>query len=139
MSSGVWIADIADHLPVYTFLPRLKREYSAKCKPEFIYKRFYSEENMNNFRSALTEIDWNPVHIAIGVNNKYECFNNILQTHLNQHFPEKKIKINVKSEAKPWITPSILNSVKKKNLLYKNCLKFKSDMMLDKYKNTKIS
>ena len=115
----------------------MKREYAAKCKPEFIYKRFYSEENTNNFRSASTEIDWNPVHIAIGVNNKYECFNNIIQTHLNQHFPEKKIKINVKSEAKPWITPSILNSIKKKNLLNKDCLKFKSDTMLDKYKKYK--
>ena len=93
---------------------------------------------MNNFRSVLTEIDWNPVQTAIGVNNKYECFNNIIQTHLNQHFPEKKTKINAKSEAKPWITPSILNSIKKKNLLYKNCLKYKSDtMLIDKYKKYK--
>ena len=95
---------------------------------------------MNNFRSALSEIDWNSVQSAIGVNNKYECFNNILQTHLNQHFPKNKIKINTKSEAKPWITLSILNSIKKKNLLYKNCLKYKSDtMLMDKYKNTKIN
>ena len=48
IKSGVWLADISDHLPIFITLP-----YEASRQPKsqtFAYKRHYSSENMERFK-----------------------------------------------------------------------------------------
>ena len=118
LTSGVWIADVSDHLPVYVIMPCLNRRVSRE--PKYVYKRIYSEDKMIQFRDALCGIDWSDIRATIGVNNMYDKFNSLLNNQINIYFPAIKIKINEKSENKPWITRTILNSINKKNTMYKH-------------------
>ena len=52
----------------------------------------------------------------------------------NECFPQVKYKLNVKHLSKPWITPSILKSIKKKNRLYSCLLKTKLEAHKTEYK-----
>ena len=91
-------------------------------------------DKMIQFRDALCGIDWSDIRTTIGVNNMYDKFNDLLNNQINIYFPEIKIKINEKSENKPWITRTILNSINKKNTMYKHYMKSKSPSLLEKYK-----
>ena len=92
MNSGVWIADIADHLPVYTILPYKDdtNQVHSNCA-EYVYKRLYTEENIGNFQLALHNTDWSDVYTARGTQNKYSCFEHTLHCLINTYFPEQKI------------------------------------------------
>ena len=48
------------------------------------------------------------------MNEKYTCFLNIVGDVHDKCFPFKFIKINPMKDSKPWISPGILNCVKKK-------------------------
>ena len=61
----------------------------------------------------------------------------IIDCLMNSCFPLTTIKINPIRDSKPWITPTILNSVKKKNTMYKQYLITKSPNLLDSYKKYK--
>ena len=54
--SGIWVADIADHLPIYITLPYTP---SADSEPrtKFISKRIYSSEKMESFKKELCDYD----------------------------------------------------------------------------------
>ena len=69
-------------------------------------------------------------------------FINIISSLHNKYFPLIKTKINVRSLFKPWLTSSILNSIKKKNNLYRNYIKTKSPTLKTnyiEYKNKLVS
>ena len=70
-------------------------------------------------------------------NDKYTHFVDIIDCLINSCFPLTTIKINPIRDSKPWITPTILNSVKKKNTMYKQYLITKSPTLLDSYKKYK--
>ena len=133
--SGIWVADIADHLPIYITLP-----YSAenvKHKDKIITKRIYSQENIDAFKNELCNYDWTNILIEEGTNNKYDRFLHVITQLHNIHFPLISMKITRKTETKPWISKTLVNSIKKKNTMYKNYLKSKSDILLKKYKTYK--
>ena len=137
LTSGVWIADIADHLPIYALLPHTNIQHNINPDDKFVYKRIYSDENMNVFKTAMHTNDWSTVYNTDGVNNKYNAFCSVLNKCIDEFFPERKIKINTKSETKPWISHSLVNSIKKKNAMYKNYLKSRSPILLERYKKYK--
>ena len=100
LSSGVWIADISDHLPVYIIMPRSFKQASHEQK--YMYKRIYSEEKMVQFRNALRGVDWSGIRTTMGVNHMYDKFNDLLTNQINICFPEVRFKINCKAESKPF-------------------------------------
>ena len=110
--------------------------FNPHIQPEntFIHKRIYPEEKMSIFKNKLSAIDWEPVYSCVGANEKYNCFLNILDGLQNQFFPMEKIKINIKHQNKPWITASVLKSIKKKNSLYKRMRGNKTNDLETKYK-----
>ena len=143
LNSGVWVADIADHLPVYTILPYKDgtNQLHSNCA-EYVYKRIYTKENIDNFKLALHSTDWSDVYTARGTQNKYSCFEHTLHCLINTYFPEQKIKINMKQQDKPWITKSILNCIRKKNEMYKRYIKTRTKKMrlnTKKYKNNLVT
>ncbi|MFZ2540057.1 MAG: reverse transcriptase family protein [Oscillospiraceae bacterium] len=104
---------------------------------KFISKRMYTLENTAIFKSRLTCYDWSEVVALDGTNNKFNLFLSIVKNLHTECFPLIRIKINPKSESKPWITKTILNSIRKKNTMYKQYLKTRSDVQLIKYKKYK--
>ena len=64
---------------------------------------------------------------------------------MNTHLTKKRVKFNTRKHKKdPWMTYGILNSVNRKNLLYKKLMKINRDSLLfdikkqefNAYKNT---
>jgi len=105
----------------------------TKSKISCIHKRQYSDENMNNFRTKLSANDWTPVYTAEGAENKFNVFNNFIIKFHNECFPLVTTKIKTRNIYKPWLTSSILNSVRKKNNMYKNYIKSHSPILKNKY------
>jgi len=89
---------------------------------------------MNNFKNKLSAVAWTEVRDAPDTNTKYNCFVNMIDQLHNTCFPLTKVKINPKTESKPWITSTLLNCIKKKNNMYKTYLSHKSQLLLEKYK-----
>ena len=58
--SGIWTADIADHLPVYITLPYLfvKSELKHVKQNIVVSKRIYSDNNYARFKNELGSQDW---------------------------------------------------------------------------------
>ena len=52
----------------------------------------------------------------------------------NDCFPLNKVKLNVKHQNKPWITPIILKSIRKKNNMYKHMRQNNNIEFKNKYK-----
>ena len=55
--SGVWLTDITDHLPIYIILPF----ESSPSKTVYVEKRFYSSEQMQNYKTEMSIVDWSEV------------------------------------------------------------------------------
>ena len=131
--SGVWVADIADHLPIYVTLPYVN---NIERRPNFkmIRKRVYTPEKTDAFKNALLNYDWSDIIKDENVNEKYDHFIGTITELHNAHFPLITMKIKRLSEEKPWITKAILNSIKKKNSMYKMFIKSRSETLLIRYK-----
>ena len=131
IESGLWIADISDHLPIFAIIPSSFTKLT-KCSG-FIHKRIYSAANMNNFHEKLSNTDWSDIHQAPTTQDKYNLFTKIVNDLHENCFPVTKVRTNP-TKSKPWITTTILKSIKKKNKMYKKCLTNKSVHLLNSYK-----
>ena len=136
IKSCIWLADISDHLPICATIPG-RRIMKPQPVNIYKYKRFYSETNMEKFKNKLIETSWTEVHKSSCTNTKYNCFMNTIDQLHNSCFPLTKIKTNLKADTKPWISPTLLNCIRKKNNLYKTYLNNKSQLLLEKYKKYK--
>ena len=92
---------------------------------------------MYDFRTKLSATDWTDVLTAPCTSTKYSYFINTIDTLHNKCFPLTKVKVNPIKDSKLWITSTLLNSIKRKNNLYKQYLNNKSDITLGKYKKYK--
>ena len=94
--SGVWIADVADHLPIYVKLP-YKTEPVKSCKT--FSRRIYSTDKMQNFKKEVSECDWEKIVGNENINNKYNLFINKITDLHNKHFPIITCKISAKKRS----------------------------------------
>ena len=71
-------------------------------------------------------IEWNQV-ITIEINNLNKSFNlffDKIDSLVNQYIPLRKLtKKEIKNKFKPWITSGIQNSMKRRDKIYKKCIK----------------
>ena len=98
-----------------------------------VAKRIYSENNFARLKNELGGQDWTEIVFSEGANNKFDHLIKTIEVLHNTCFPLVNVKINQISDSKPWISKTLLNSVKKKNNLYKNFLKTKSEAQLSEY------
>ena len=99
--------DISDHFPVMCILNIgvVKRV----PKPKDIKKRFYSSTNIENFRHALSQLDWLNVTELNDPNVCFAQFFNSLNHHLNEQIPLKSFRFNQHiNAANPFMTPELL-------------------------------
>ena len=119
--SGILYTDITDHLPIFqiTSIDYKCLNVGGNSSPEH---RVFSKQNIDAFRNALTDCDWNDVLRCGEVNSAYNCFEMTLRDLYDKHFPlQLKHQIQQK-KLKPWMTETLLKSVRHKNKLYKRFL-----------------
>ena len=138
---GFWVRILVpmqlstDYLPVYLILPHEVIKHHERSI--YIEKRFYAEDQINNFKDKIKSTDWSTVYGEKGTDNKYNAFIQIIVRLHDEHFPLVRIRVNSKTQAEPWISHGILNCIKKKNSMYKHCLFDKSQECKDRYKRYK--
>ena len=133
-TSGNLLYKLSDHIPNFLFMDDI--DYRIKPKGG-IFKRNMSSFNQDKFNQALI----NPlVHENIkstnDTNKKYEILHKHIINTLDEHAPYKRIsRKEQKQKQKPWITEGMLNSITKKNKLYKKFIKTKERIYYIQYKS----
>jgi len=113
-NGGIYTTDISDHLPVFCVSRTLKK----KDKHKIIETRIINDTNINSFKLALENQNWDFVYYEPDPDRAYQLFQNTYCSLYDAFFPIIRKKINTKTASKPWLTPAILNSIKTKNTLY---------------------
>lgn len=141
LKSGILLADISDHLPIFVFNRSKHNEWLKRDQCNKTYSRDMCRSNFDKFRVALTEHSWEYVMHEESCDRAYEVFLSEFNIIHNSCFPLKEKRCR-KRESKPWITKAILKSCKKKIKLYKKYLKNPSvyrKKVYRQYRNTLTS
>ena len=100
-------------------------------------RRNFSKVSMNELISSLSDIDWSEVTNENDSNTSLDVFHRILKEKLNLHCPFRATYRKRNSPKKPWISLSLLKSIKEKNRLYKIKMKYRSAHNVQRFKNYK--
>ena len=132
--SGLFVTDISDHLPIFCLS---SKSQSSQTMNKYITFRDKSAKHMQDFKSALENTNWG----LSDINDSDEMYNSFLNKYVsiyNACFPLKRVKARKCVIEKPWLTRSLLKSIKRKNILYKQSLQKPStdrELKYKKYKN----
>ena len=124
--------DISDHLPNFLIINKLSI-LSSKIK---IFKRDYSKLDELTLIEDVQSIDWQQIlPNSKNVDDTFDAFHTSINEVINKHIPIGQLsRKEIKSLAKPWITPAIKIFINIKNKLFANYLKTKSVLTHLKYK-----
>jgi hypothetical protein len=123
---------ISDHFPVIFTLPFNQKIPSSN---KTITKRFFTNENVLKFKTALNNINWNVVRDAEDAQVSYNSFSDIFFNFYELYFPKVTLKVNKKiHKIEPWFSAGLLVSRNTKFLLSSNCSKNPSPSNTTKYK-----
>ena len=111
--SGVCLADISDHLTVFCYsasnIPPTNKEAYHRDYSKFIKEKFINDLNDINFISLVSH----------DVNDSLNNIVDTLQRLADKHAPVKKVSNSMRRKLqKPWITKSMLKSIRKRYKLY---------------------
>ena len=114
--SGNFTFSISDHLPQFLLMPMESHYHPKKHN---IFKRcnkFVKEEVIADF----IDVNWQEVLSVhkMDTNFSMENFDNKVNEIIDKHAPLKRMnKKDFKIQAKPWITPGIIISIKRRDKL----------------------
>ena len=124
--SGNIITLNSDHLAQFLFLPI---DQFGTNNNKNIYQRNFKSFNQQIFLEDIQNLNWNNVLELEkkDVDNSFDKFFLIVETLLDTYAPIQKLtKAESKLKSKPWLTTGIINSIKKKNKIYKKFIKAKT-------------
>lgn len=126
----VFESGFSDHLGQFFTLP-----LNFCSKNILKEQRFYTKNNTDTFTSLLKNESWASVRSCQGVNDKMECFLNIMMFYHNLAFPKEIIKLKSSRKCN-WMTKGLLVSRKHKiwlNTIRKDDLSGFCDEYFHKY------
>jgi len=110
-TTSVLDTDMSDHRALL---------FSIACLPKpvatFRYSRVFSKTNINKFKQALQNSNWESFLLENNINNKFNLFIDKITTSFKLCFPLRKLQLGNKNT---WITPGIKISCCTKRDLYK--------------------
>ena len=131
-TSGIFTADISDHLPIF----HISKQKST-CKhylPEPISTHpNINTRTLNNLSRSLLTQNWTEITQSNDPQSAFTQFFQIINTKFNEQIPQRNSQYHKKTH-KPWITPALLTSIKRKNKLYSIHLHRKTTYTLKRYK-----
>ena len=131
---GLIINDMSDHLPIF----QITECTHFKCsKVVSNRRRIVNDQKLNVLMNKLKETNWNKILCSEDVNEMYNTFTDNLTKIYNTVCPIVNQKTINKQTDKPWMTSSLKQACKKKNLLYRQFLKRRSTASEEKYKRYK--
>lgn len=133
INGGLFISDISDHLPVFAVFESTIEKNEHNETRNLIRK--ITDENIEDLRKDLMCQSWNGVYVE-DLDKSYDSFITTISQLYDKYCPlvARGSKRNID---KPWITKGLQNACKKKNLLYKQFLKSRTQEAENKYKKYK--
>ena len=108
---------------------------SRKGETTELTKRDMKGENIKQLRSALSKHDWNRIFDCVDVTTKFDYVHATILKYLDQHCPERVVKVSNKKVIKePWLIKGLINCIGKQKILYKKFLNSKTDEDIQRYK-----
>ena len=129
---GICCTDVSDHLPIFYIDQSMQTKHNA----DISYKRHYTPKNLRKFQQILSDVDWHTVCESDDAQRSFSDFNDFIQNKYNDCFPVKKNNSSYKNKCQ-WLTPGLIKSIKIKNKLYIQNLKFPSWSNNKQYKDYK--
>ena len=123
IKTGIIKSDISDHFPIFLIA---NPELDSHPLDTTILKRLIDEKSTNNFKTLLSEVNWDDVYKLNSPNTTYDLFIQTFTDLYDKCFRKVKIKLKTKSLLSPWITKGLKKSSKRKQKLYDKFLKNKS-------------
>ena len=117
-TSGVIETHISHHRSLFLAMKPLHDTTTTlrNPKPKMVVKYDYSKENLNRLTTLLNEKLCCNTHI-----NTFNDFINVFSTSINETCKLKVIKFSKRNRiTNPWITTALINSISKRDRLYKN-------------------
>ena len=134
--NGIWITDeISDHLPIFSYVDCGKDKLPEVKNVKF--SRNINEESLEALNTDLIKQDWFEVHNTEDTNLAYNKFMDVIKSLLDKHCPMKRVKEKRNNKIKPWITKGLKKSCNRKNKLYLNFIKNRTEQNEKKYKTYK--
>lgn len=116
MLPGILHYKVTDHLPVFVNIAHPNTNIE-KIPVKF---RVFSPESKQQFTRALAFITWEDLLIHDDINENFNTFFDNITKLYNKHFPIKTKIFSSNRFKNPWLTPGLLNSIKRKNKLFKD-------------------
>ncbi len=115
--TGTVLLDISDHFMNFITIPQPAKTKAAPAPKE---ARFFSLNNMTNFKNAIGQLSWNDVLSIQNVDESFDAFWTSFSTMYDLNFPLIKFKFNRNLHSKrDYMTPGLLISRKRKLELHK--------------------
>ena len=122
MKSGNLVEKISDHLPNFIIIKNINKNISKQK----IKVRDLHSFNKEKYLEYLKELENLHLQKHKNVNQMLNVYHDKLLLIINKHAPYETLsKKGTKLKFKPWITKSVLKSIKKKNVLYRKFIERK--------------
>ena len=122
--------DMSDHFAVFSLL---KTNLELTNIKKTIIKRDINQGSMRYFKTIFNSTDWDLLTQTSSANDSYNIFLERFIKIYDQAFPERKIEIKKKNLPSPWISKGLRKSSKRKQRLYENFFKKRSDKNYETY------
>ena len=130
-TSGIALADISDHLPVFCIC-----DAPTSKNKQITYFRDYSNFRKEQYLADISQINWPDSYSNSTDLHEitYACINKVKDI-VNKHAPLKRAtNSKMRQLNKPWLTQGLLKSIKRKQRMYKSHFCSKNLMKIKEYK-----
>ena len=130
--TGIIINDLSDHFATFYII-----HDKVKCRPSYNnrFSRVMNSANKSEFKDKLENTDWNFIYQDCDTESAFSNFFHHLDNCFESSFPKKIIKSSKqKIPLNPWMSMGLLNSRKKKNILFRKKLRNPSPQNVNNYK-----
>lgn len=131
IKSGILVSDISDHFGIFA-LSNSKLRHSHILKS--VTKRCFSDKYIDEFSESLSKCDWSSLETTDSADHAYDLFSSNFSEAFEKHFPLKKIKSKPPKLRKPWMTPGLATSCKKRSQLFFRYKEKPTEYRHNKYK-----
>ena len=121
--ASIFVSDLSDHMAC---LLTIENGHGNCNNSKYITIKCEKEENIAQFKAFIdsSNLDEIILDTSHNVTDKYEKLQNILTDGLKQYLPTKMVKYRKSRHTNsPWLLPSLLKSINKKNKLYRDMIR----------------
>lgn len=126
ITTGILHSGITDHFPI---IMQTQENCQSNRKAEH---KTIETVNYKKFRSILMDTDWSQLYNLNDCNKCAMMLHSILMEAKSRSSVQRKIR---KETRKPWITPNLVNLIKKRDKLHKMALKSNDGQLQDEFKH----